>query len=179
MFLLIAYNGTIIFLIIALAVLVFLGYKQSQKIKTQNQRIESFDNMVIQKDQRISELGDKVTEHEKTIRRLDYLLGQSMPLELEGSEKTGRTTRLIAFFINQLFKHKEVEVNDHYPTVQARNLLINKIQERIKKEHPQIRVKVKNGNTLYLKARDDKFSRAQNKADEMGIGEMFNKQKSK
>lgn len=59
--------------------------------------------------------------------------------------KSGRTTRLIDDYIQLLFttdKGSLIKVRDHYPSNDAHRMLIDKIINRLKAEHPGINIDV-------------------------------------
>lgn len=71
------------------------------------------------------------------------------PLHLRG---TGRTTRLIDRYIQELFTEGYIIVKDHYNSLDADRFLTERILKRLKSEHPYVRVnKVTNGNNIILK----------------------------
>ena len=59
--------------------------------------------------------------------------------------KSGRTTRLIDDYIQLLFttdKGSLIKVRDHFPTNDAHRMLMDKIIERMKNEHPGVELDV-------------------------------------
>lgn len=64
---------------------------------------------------------------------------------MEDKRKSGRTTRLVDSFIQLLFevdKGEKIKVRDHYPSNDAHRMLLNKISERLKNEHPEINFEI-------------------------------------
>ena len=47
---------------------------------------------------------------------------------------TGRTTRLIDSYIQELFKNGEIEVRDHYDSIHAHKYLVKRIVDRYNNE---------------------------------------------
>ena len=58
--------------------------------------------------------------------------------EVIGSEarRSGRTTRLLDFYLQQLFTHKPVPLLDHHPSSKAHEHLYRNFQRRLEVEHP-------------------------------------------
>lgn len=69
--------------------------------------------------------------------------------EIKSLRATGRTTRLVDYYVQELFNNigKFVSINDHYSTYSANLILFNKICKRLESEHP---------NTIYSVDRDFK-----------------------
>jgi hypothetical protein len=61
---------------------------------------------------------------------------------------TGASTKLADEYIQELFKHNEVQVFDHYPNRQADKFLLKKICKRLDVEHPDVKYHVIE-NTIY------------------------------
>ena len=66
---------------------------------------------------------------------------------------SGRTTRLIDYYVQELFKNKntDIEIRDHNKGRMSALYLMDKIVNRIKSEHPRVAVISNNVNcTLKL-----------------------------
>ena len=63
---------------------------------------------------------------------------------------TGRTTRLVDYYIQELFNHpnEEIEIIDHTNTQQSNTHLTQLILQRMYNEHRQIKIKVIKQNVL-------------------------------
>lgn len=61
---------------------------------------------------------------------------------------TGRTTRRCDAFIQKLFQNvgKEIQIYDHYVTYSSDKMLAEKIINRLKLEHPNVKWEVRSGN---------------------------------
>lgn len=69
----------------------------------------------------------KSDSYKEALRKID---------ELDNLERrTGRSTRLIDKYIQELFEKKIVIVYDHYPKIEAHNDLFNRVMTRLKNEH--------------------------------------------
>ena len=81
-----------------------------------------------------------MTESER-INRKSELIGQL--IELSG-RATGRTTRIIDKYIQELYKHQGewIEIKDHFPSPRADRMVLNKIMARMELEHPGDKVYV-------------------------------------
>ena len=68
----------------------------------------------------------------------------------ESNRATGRTTRLVDYYIQELFKHpnEEVEIIDHINTQQSNIHLTQLVLQRMYNEHRQIKIKVIKQNVL-------------------------------
>lgn len=65
---------------------------------------------------------------------------------------TGRTTRLVDWYIQELFKWEEVEIVDHHPNSYTNRFLTETIAKRIRHEHPHIKLNVRyEGGDIYMK----------------------------
>lgn len=49
--------------------------------------------------------------------------------------RSGRTTRLVDYYIQKLFTTGEIKIKDHHDTEQAHKLIFNKIRRRLSEEH--------------------------------------------
>ena len=58
-------------------------------------------------------------------------------LEENNDRGTGRTTRLIDSYIQELFNNKgsHIDIKDHYNSREADRILVNKIEKRLQSEH--------------------------------------------
>lgn len=54
---------------------------------------------------------------------------------------SGRTTRLIDFYIQELFTHGEVEIRDHEDHWSAHQNILHRVRKRLAAEHRHVRVK--------------------------------------
>lgn len=81
-----------------------------------------------------------MTESERINRRSE-LVGQLV--ELSG-RLTGRTTRIIDEYIQELYRHQGewIEIKDHHPSPQSDRIALNKIMTRMELEHPGDKVNV-------------------------------------
>ena len=81
-----------------------------------------------------------MTESER-INRKSELIGEL--IELSG-RSTGRTTRIIDEYIQELYRHQGewIEIKDHYASPQADRMVLNKIMARMELEHPDDKVNV-------------------------------------
>lgn len=52
---------------------------------------------------------------------------------------TGRSTRLIDIYIQELFTNKEIIVIDHYDDLNSHRILAERICKRLTLEHPNVR----------------------------------------
>ena len=68
----------------------------------------------------------------------------------DSNRGTGRTTRLVDYYIQELFNHpnEEVEIIDHTNTRQSNTHLTQLILQRMYNEHRQIKIKVIKQNVL-------------------------------
>ena len=68
----------------------------------------------------------------------------------DSNRGTGRTTRLVDYYIQELFNHpnEEVEIIDHTNTQQSNTHLTQLILQRMYNEHRQIKIKVIKQNVL-------------------------------
>lgn len=68
----------------------------------------------------------------------------------DSNRSTGRTTRLIDYYIQKLFNNpnKEIEIIDHYDNIKAHIYLTQKMLERLYTEHPRVKFNIVNQNTL-------------------------------
>ena len=171
----------IIIAVLLIGVLVAAAWRTYLHLK---EKIETKDATIKQKELSVKHLQDYLnTEKKKTfdltqenshyqtlMSRANRLIENSIPLRLDGPEKSGRTTRLVDYYIDQLFieKNHTVVVADHTGDMGDKSRLINRIRDRVKREH-QLKLIVKNGNQLSLKAIDNKFSRAQERAKELKL----------
>lgn len=58
-------------------------------------------------------------------------------LEENNDRATGRTTRLVDSYIQELFNNKGsyIDIKDHYNSREADRILVNKIEKRLQSEH--------------------------------------------
>lgn len=165
----ILFNSVLIFLVLTVGVLGYLAYNINRKVKEQAEEIESNEGAHRARKNLVATLSEENAKYRVQVNRLDNLLGDSFPLRLNAGRSSGRTTRLTAYYIDLLFNLEEpVKVKDHHNSEKNLNDLINRIKKRVKAEHG-LRVVVKGGNTLTLKAQDDKFKRAEDQAEKMGL----------
>lgn len=54
---------------------------------------------------------------------------------LEPGRRTGRTTRLVDSFINELFTQGQVKVYDHHPLNHSSLMVLKMVLKRLKSEH--------------------------------------------
>ena len=68
----------------------------------------------------------------------------------DSNRATGRTTRLVDYYIQELFNHpnEEVEIIDHTNTQQSNTHLTQLVLQRMYNEHRQIKIKVIKQNVL-------------------------------
>lgn len=68
----------------------------------------------------------------------------------EENRATGRTTRLIDYYIQKLYSspNKEIEIIDHWDNIKAHIHLTQMILQRLYAEHPRDKFKIINQNTL-------------------------------
>ena len=68
----------------------------------------------------------------------------------DSNKATGRTTRLVDYYIQELFNHpnEEVEIIDHTNTQQSNTHLTQLVLQRMYNEHRQIKIKVIKQNVL-------------------------------
>ena len=68
----------------------------------------------------------------------------------DSNRATGRTTRLVDYYIQELFNHpnEEVEIIDHTNTQQSNTHLTQLILQRMYNEHRQIKIKIIKQNVL-------------------------------
>lgn len=123
-------------------------------------KINRTENAYQKKAEAVERMSNRIREHEKTIRRYDALLGESMPLNQTSQRKTGRTTRLVAYYIDLLFKAQSakrpwVMIDKDDLDAPSNNFLISQIRNRLKNEHDvRLRTKFQDGKDfLTLKAR--------------------------
>lgn len=91
------------------------------------------------------------------INRIDISIG-IVELEKENEEDkelkyraSGRTTRLVDYYIQELFKNGKIEnITDHYDDVNAHLRLVDLIEKRLYIEHNRIKYKRKNRNIILL-----------------------------
>lgn len=59
------------------------------------------------------------------------------PIQLpsESGRRTGRTTRLVDSFINELFTQGQVKVYDHHPLNHSSLMVLKMVLKRLKSEH--------------------------------------------
>jgi hypothetical protein len=101
---------------------------------------------------------NEVTNLENVVTRLDYLLGQSMPLDQGSGRRTGKTTRLIAHTVDQLFRdpHHTVSVPmNAFENMGSKNYFISRLSKRLRFEHDVIlkATETKEGLTLRIEQR--------------------------
>jgi hypothetical protein len=53
---------------------------------------------------------------------------------------TGRTTRLVDYYIQELFNNGEIKVYDHWETKEGDRELILRIKKRMDNEHPSTKI---------------------------------------
>ena len=68
----------------------------------------------------------------------------------DSNRATGRTTRLVDYYIQKLFNNpnEEIEIIDHYDTIKAHIHLTQMILRRLYEEHRGVKIKVVNQNIL-------------------------------
>jgi len=69
----------------------------------------------------------------------------------EGLRATGRTTRLVDRYVQELFHHGEVILRDHHEggsSAAANEYLANKFEDRMAREHEEIVVKYNNAGSI-------------------------------
>jgi len=75
-------------------------------------------------------------------------------LDLNPKKRSGNSTRLMDFYIQELFKNDEVKVIDHVSTIRANEDLALRIERRMFAEHPNTPISVnfnpKTGVTLKI-----------------------------
>ena len=56
---------------------------------------------------------------------------------MEENRQTGRTTRLVDFYIQELYNNsnKEIIIKDHYENNESNRYLLSRIKYRLEKEH--------------------------------------------
>ena len=64
---------------------------------------------------------------------------------------TGRSTRLLDFYVQELFEKGFVEVIDHHNTIQSNTLLFGKLVQRLTNEHKRLRFEIIYPNKIKLK----------------------------
>ena len=62
-----------------------------------------------------------------------------MDAKYEEIRATGRTTRLVNKYVQQLFQNPniEIKIRDHHPSTKSNRLLFMRILKRMVNEHPQ------------------------------------------
>ncbi len=68
----------------------------------------------------------------------------------DGVRATGRTTRLIDGYVQELFSTGYIQPIDHHNTKKATRDLIYRIAKRMEQEHPQVKLRV-NSRVGYIK----------------------------
>lgn len=68
----------------------------------------------------------------------------------DSNRATGRTTRLVDYYIQELFNHpnSEIEIIDHYDNIKAHIHLTQMILQRLYAEHPRDKFKIVSQNIL-------------------------------
>ena len=68
----------------------------------------------------------------------------------ESNRATGRTTRLVDYYIQELFNNsnKEIEIIDHYDHIKAHIHLTQIILKRFYNEHPRVKIEIVKQNVL-------------------------------
>ena len=68
----------------------------------------------------------------------------------DSNRATGRTTRLVDYYIQKLFNNpnEEIEIIDHYNIQQSNSHLTQMILRRLYEEHRGVKIKVVNQNIL-------------------------------
>lgn len=65
--------------------------------------------------------------------------------------QTGRSTRLLDSYVQELFEKGFVEVIDHHNTIQSNTLLFGKLVQRLTNEHKGLRFEITYPNKIKLK----------------------------
>ena len=68
----------------------------------------------------------------------------------DSNRATGRTTRLVDYYIQELFNNpnKEIEIIDHYDNIKAHIHLTHRLLQRLYAEHPRDKFKIVSQNIL-------------------------------
>ena len=96
---------------------------------------------------------DQIDKLFKDFKQQGITLYNSTPDLFDDSDSnraTGRTTRLVDYYIQKLFNNpnEEIEIIDHYNIQQSNTHLTQMILRRMYNEHRQIKIKVIKQNVL-------------------------------
>lgn len=72
---------------------------------------------------------------------------------IEPGRRVGNTTRLIDYYVQELFNNfeQEIEIRDHFPHRRADEFLIERLVKRIRSEHPSFEYEInRNKRTIKL-----------------------------
>ena len=101
---------------------------------------------------------NSLSEEQKNIifrnwKQQEIIIYNSNPDLLDNDDlnrATGRTTRLIDYYIQELYNNpnKEIEIIDHYDNIKAHIHLTQMILQRLYAEHPRDKFKIVSQNIL-------------------------------
>jgi hypothetical protein len=178
---------TIVFAVLAVSILalaIWISYLK-KNITTLNQRLSHKENIHFKESEqhRMSLLRAKknAERNEAFIARYDKMLGESIPLRLDGPKRSGKKSRLVAYYIDQLFLSLNHEIAiDKLPACSScseqhmRNEVINLLKKQVSFAYG-LKIKVlEGGKKVKMHGVNDKFMKAQNKAKALGIDKKIN-----